>query len=222
MNLLMSVGKDIVNIHNWYKYIKNEFVDGIEICTKEDFYKIAKNIYPKTFQIHAENLNDKNEDEIKELFEIYEKPSSLYNKKTLVNIHKSKNIVYEISSDYNIELVTENCENETSIDYIGNENKFCWDVCHDAYNGIIDFTLEASQVDNLTNVHLSDVYENDTHHQFNKNKDIINYKNIIKYLKNINYNKSIVLEIYINNFTGTIEEKMEKYLYQFKLIKEVI
>jgi len=94
---------------------------------------------------------------------------------------------------------------------------FCWDVGHDVISGNDSYTLPNGLEASLENVHIHDVCDTDHCPFYHFNTDFVK---TLRYLEQIGYKKSVVLEININKLNASSTfQRYHEYIGNLMMIK---
>ena len=101
---------------------------------------------------------------------------------------------------------------------------FTYDIGHDIFDNHNYTKLSKLQLKKLNNIHIHNVCNNKDHCEITPTCDYITQlRDSVKYLKSINYEKSIVLETGFNNYPGNnYEEKLINYIKSFEKIEDIL
>lgn len=101
---------------------------------------------------------------------------------------------------------------------------FTYDIGHDIFDNHNYTKLSKLQLKKLNNIHIHNVCNNKDHCEITPTCDYITQlRDSVKYLKSINYEKSIVLETGFNNYHGNnYEEKLINYIKSFEKIEDIL
>lgn len=199
-------------------------------------------------QIHSIGLNKLDNELLKSCLDYYNKLSLVYGSKIKLTIHpleekeikeaidksiKTLNFVskYVKDNNYNIEILLENlnklngivrCNINELISILDKTNidGITLDLGHYVYDYSNDFS-NIPYMHNVKNIHIHDINNGVDHYPFYYNNVELN--KIVKYLKDIKYNDSIVFEYALEYLKGiTFEEKIIEYIAQIEYVKKCI
>lgn len=141
--------------------------------------------------------------------------------KTMMLLSKLKAIksIYHYNLEFNLENLVSPRLGIKELEPILNkfDTNFCWDIGHDVMNKCCDYTLSDKVKSKLNNIHIHDVDKKD-HHPFNYGKT--DYIKSVQYLRSINYQGSIVVEIHYPYLKGNSwHDKFNDYLNQVARVK---
>lgn len=199
-------------------------------------------------QIHSMNLSKLEYNTLKEYLDYYNNISLVYEDKLNLTVHpideedikeatvnsiKLFNFVSEYikENSYNIEILVENLNklngknrcNINEVKYIlssTNIDGITLDLGHFVYDYSNDYS-SICDLNKIKNIHIHDINNNVDHYPFYYNN--VKLDKIGKYLKEIKYNKNIVLEYGLEYLKGTaLEEKINEYIHQIEYVKNSI
>lgn len=136
------------------------------------------------------------------------------------------------TNEYNLDISLENLNYHNAVKRINinrideilkkySDLKFTYDMGHDLFDNKKIDKLSSLQSNRLNNVHIHCYIENQDHHPIkNSSEDLEKISKGIKYLKEMNYQKGIVLEYGIDFMDGIdINEKFIDYINSFKFMR---
>jgi len=224
------------------------YIDMRNDDEKKYCLNLAKRMKDKDWilQIHSVDMYKLENVTIDEYLKYYNDLAIIYGSKIKLTVHASENIE-SISKDrealiyihkcivqnkYNLEVLIENLNSINEIkrcniydvyEIIDNEIMgITLDIGHYVYDYSNDYTnLYISHKDKIKNIHLHDINNKVDHYPFYFNK--VNLQKVANFLKDILYNKSVVLEFALEYLEGdTFKDKIKEYIKQIEYVKRYI